>query len=616
MRRLERSLLVTLALAMLTMCVAHAIELPRPVATSPIAVMIGIGLDPTVFEIELPTIPSHCNWTGVDLQVTSDPNDWNNLVVDQQYGATTRFEVWTLKTNTKYYWSARLRGSCMVGTETIVGTSEWMSAVPFTTGETCHCGGEVRWDWPHTPDAEHMTTPKSLPIELDYHDAAAFDLEDIDYLEYQIATDRSFQNIVHEIRSGGIHEVPVSNGSIMPGRRYWWRVRGVCICSLPSTMTRWTGGVPITVAGPGLVPSGNISLTTWNVPSPPSHPGGIDVDDGIAVFVETTGDKVGHLNVVTNEITEWSIGDHPMDIVAGTTIQYTERFGNAIGRLDMTSNSREYQTIPTSGAGPGSIALSSVTISHGTWITCTDVGMIVHLRGTPSLPASASAPRTTTTVSPTLLTRQSFTPTEMRVTPVRSTPTVSGVIHINLTPKTTGYVTEYVIPSSAGTPRDIAAAPDGSLWMTTLDRSLLRFDPNYNVLTIIPLPMGSTSVDIAVDSSGFVWFAEGWKDRIGMYNPSTGELFEWDLAPGSQPVGIAVHPNGTVWFAERSGNRIGGLFPADVAGSASTPYPANLIREYPLTGDAAPVGIAIDETLGHIWFTAERTHQVGRLIPW
>lgn len=210
----------------------------------------------------------------------------------------------------------------------------------------------------------------------------------------------------------------------------------------------------------------------------------------------------------------------------------------------------------------------------------------------------------------------SFTPTETMVTPVRSTPTISGVAYLNLTPKPAGLVTEYVIPASAGTPRDIAAAPDGSLWMTTLDRSLLRFEPSYGVLTVIPLPVGSMSVDIAVDSSGFVWFTEGWEDRIAMFHPTTGELFEWDLAPGSQPLGIAVHSNGTVWFAERSGNRIGGLFPANMAGSASTPYPANLIREYALTGDAAPTGLTIDKTLGHIWFTAERTHQVGRLIAW
>ena len=129
--------------------------------------------------------------------------------------------------------------------------------------------------------------------------------------------------------------------------------------------------------------------------------------------------------------------------------------------------------------------------------------------------------------------------------------------------------------SSLPTPSGIALSPDGNtLWISEhVDSS---FD-SYNIKTgsldrywtsntenqygyPISFPNG-----IAIDSSGTVWIAEHYGNKVAEFDPSTDSLTEYAVpCCGSSIAGVytlTLGKNGTIWFVEIQGNAIGELAP-------------------------------------------------------
>jgi len=94
---------------------------------------------------------------------------------------------------------------------------------------------------------------------------------------------------------------------------------------------------------------------------------------------------------------------------------------------------------------------------------------------------------------------------------------------------------------------------DGSPWVACNGAPCLyRVDKQTMDLTEIQLPLPGTTVrriDIAAD--GRVWYVNSGKGRIGVHDPKTGRITEWDSpsGPTSHPYGINVLGD-IVWYNE------------------------------------------------------------------
>jgi len=130
------------------------------------------------------------------------------------------------------------------------------------------------------------------------------------------------------------------------------------------------------------------------------------------------------------------------------------------------------------------------------------------------------------------------------------------------------------VSTSLAVPSQIALSLDGgSLWVTEHGAgSFDRYDIASKTLTKYFTTRPSSSLytqalpnGIAVDSSGLVWVAEHYGNRIAEFDPSTGSMEEYPVPCCSTEIAgtlyLATGSNGTVWFTENFGNAIGELIP-------------------------------------------------------
>ena len=149
---------------------------------------------------------------------------------------------------------------------------------------------------------------------------------------------------------------------------------------------------------------------------------------------------------------------------------------------------------------------------------------------------------------------------------------------------TTGPVFSSKIPTSGSgsgsgngqfnQPRGIAIDSSGNIWVTdTNNHRIQKFDSTGSLLLQIP-PSGSgtnnnSSVDgsfyhpqgIAIDSSGNIWVADTFNNRIqkfnsaGVYQSKFGTLGNGDNQFNT-PRGIATDSSGNIWVADTNNHRI------------------------------------------------------------
>lgn len=160
-----------------------------------------------------------------------------------------------------------------------------------------------------------------------------------------------------------------------------------------------------------------------------------------------------------------------------------------------------------------------------------------------------------------------------------------------------GAVTEFPLPTGYSE-SDIAAGPDGNLWITKREDSsrdaILRVTPNGQV-TQFELPhKESGPKSITTGPDGNLWFTEYFGSRIGRITP-TGQLTEWPVS--SSPIAIATGPDGNLWFVGI--NHIGRMTPS---GHLST---------FPVEGAFGPIAAGPD---GRLWFH-NGYGTIGRITP-
>jgi virginiamycin B lyase len=129
--------------------------------------------------------------------------------------------------------------------------------------------------------------------------------------------------------------------------------------------------------------------------------------------------------------------------------------------------------------------------------------------------------------------------------------------------------------------------------------------PSLSVLRefVIPWPDAFPS-DIAVDSTGRVWFTDRLTHVIGMFDPATEEFRRYPTPTvHSAPYGLIAAPDGTLWFCESRLGRLGSIDPA-----------TGRITEHAIPGaTGGPHLLAWRE--GEIWFSMREGRGFGRFDP-
>ena len=172
----------------------------------------------------------------------------------------------------------------------------------------------------------------------------------------------------------------------------------------------------------------------------------------------------------------------------------------------------------------------------------------------------------------------------------------------------------FQIPTENSGPYSIAIDSEGIIWFTERNSNKIgRFDPSNSTFKeyLVPTPNSQPSGitigkgrHVPADSKQeLVWFTEAAGNKIGVLNPKTGDVTEYDILSNfANPSRITIDNNGNVWFTEQSSNKLG-MFDTlkKRFNNAVIPTPSSV-----------PLDIAVDKD-NIVWFTENKGNKIGRL---
>ncbi|MEZ5080444.1 MAG: hypothetical protein R2878_07290 [Thermoleophilia bacterium] len=176
-----------------------------------------------------------------------------------------------------------------------------------------------------------------------------------------------------------------------------------------------------------------------------------------------------------------------------------------------------------------------------------------------------------------------------------------------VTPAAASHSFHFTSPdSNDGSPQNIAAGPDGTMWLTYADgnRTLVSIDPTGTFTNLTSrLPGSARPYDVATGPDGNAWLTEPGAGRIARITPA-GVVTEFGagVLDGTSPTGIVAGPDGAMW-ATLSANP-GGIARVAMDGTV-TVYTAGLVP------NAAPVDIVSAQ--GALWFAYSGAESVGMI---
>jgi streptogramin lyase len=171
-------------------------------------------------------------------------------------------------------------------------------------------------------------------------------------------------------------------------------------------------------------------------------------------------------------------------------------------------------------------------------------------------------------------------------------------------------VQQWAVPTASAGPWDLAIDSTGKIWFTEhYVNQIGSFDPASQTFHEIATPTaGSNPYGITVDASNNIWFTENPDTvaQIGEYM-SNGVMDEYKIrntatgGTGLTPHLVTVAPNGSIWFSEGFVGAIATLNPAK-----AQPGTNNGVTEYPYTPPCSTCGTHTSgisaDTQGNIWF--------------
>lgn len=310
----------------------------------------------------------------------------------------------------------------------------------------------------------------------------------------------------------------------------------------------WAGGSNYGTA-PGALADFVGKVSEWPVPTPAFARDPAVAPDGSIFIAVMRGNKVARFDPETARFREWAMppGHHPHGLLVDARgIVWTAGNGNGtIGRLDPASGRiREFRT-PSGGGGPHTVVIGDdgatlwFTLQSGNRIGRLDTvgGRIVEYP-TSGGPYGIALDR------------------RGQVWFCRIGDDKLGILD-----PATGVMGELALPAGSR-PRRMAAAPDGSLWVTLYGSGkLAQVDPaGRRVLREVALPAGPDGgpYAVTVDGAGMVWANEFRTDSVLRLDPASGELRRVTLPTAGAGIRkMVVDARGRLWYVGSHNGRLG-----------------------------------------------------------
>lgn len=173
-----------------------------------------------------------------------------------------------------------------------------------------------------------------------------------------------------------------------------------------------------------------------------------------------------------------------------------------------------------------------------------------------------------------------------------------------------GFFREYALGTTDSGPAIVAVDRDDTVWVALARAGQLGRFQNGR-LELFPLAKDSRPVGVAMGkgdggASEVVWIAASFDDKLLRFDRRSGTYGEYPLdGDTSWPFNIALASTGEVWFSERAAGRVGRL----------DPVTGKVTRFDPPTPASGPAGLAVDQRTGLVWFTQSYADRLGRLDP-
>lgn len=290
-------------------------------------------------------------------------------------------------------------------------------------------------------------------------------------------------------------------------------------------------------------------VSEWRVPTPEFARDPAVAPDGSIFIAVMGGNKVARFDPETARFREWDMppGHHPHGLLVDPRgIVWTTGNGNgSIGRLDPARDSIHEFKLPSAGGGPHTVVLGD----DGTtlWFTLQSGNRIGRLDTT-----SGRITEYLTAGGPygIALDRRG------QVWFCRMGDDKLGILD-----PASGAMSELALPAGSR-PRRVAAAPDGSLWVTLYGRGkLAQVDPaGRRVMREVDLPAGADGgpYAVTVDGAGMVWANEFNTDTVLRLDPVSGELRSIKLPTAGAGIRkMVVDARGRLWYMGSHNGRLG-----------------------------------------------------------
>ncbi|MCL4435895.1 MAG: hypothetical protein M1503_01730 [Thaumarchaeota archaeon] len=180
------------------------------------------------------------------------------------------------------------------------------------------------------------------------------------------------------------------------------------------------------------------------------------------------------------------------------------------------------------------------------------------------------------------------------------------------------YITEYDIPTPNSGPIGITMDSNGLIWFAETNVSrIARFSPGNLTFKEYAFPLtdalrknGAKIWGMVFDVKGRLWFTEATEAAIWMFDSSAETFERFPLRPNVFPMQIAIDSSGEIWFTELYGNQIGRLDSSKVVNNTREGITEYLIP----TSDAGAISLIFDKER-RIWFTEPFSRKVGMFDP-
>jgi virginiamycin B lyase len=151
-----------------------------------------------------------------------------------------------------------------------------------------------------------------------------------------------------------------------------------------------------------------------------------------------------------------------------------------------------------------------------------------------------------------------------------------------------------------------AAAAGGLIaWPALLSRATAATSADAFRVRYYPVAEGMGSRDVAPAPDGSIWFNGQRNGTLGRLDPKTGAFKLINLGPGAAPHGVIIGPDGAPWITEGGQNAIARVDPND--------HKVTLFR-LPANQSYANLNTGVFDKTGVYWFTGQ-AGIYGRLDP-